>query len=255
MDSYIIDDVEALLKLKKGNFERLNRIKDLCENNKLVPISDRKYLERLASQYVYQKESKEKKPEPEFVKTKDVEELSPSKEISSQVIEQYETEEEYKPELTKLVESSKVSKKSKKFGSRQKIVFGISAIIIGIVVVSIFTLSGNGISFTDIPVAPTKTSELSPPYVTIAADESSYQKSDIISISGESNPKIQETVKVSIENSERNVVWSENVQVKDNGEFSTLLIAAGPGWEKSGRYNLLVNTNNLNAQVWFDFTA
>jgi hypothetical protein len=204
---------------------------------------------------VYQKEAKEQKPESEFVKTKDVEELSPSKEISSQVIEQYETEEEYKPELTKLVESSKVSKKSKKFGSRQKIVFGISATIIGIVVVSIFTLSGNGISFTDIPIAPSKTSELSPPYVTIAADESSYQKSDIISISGESNPKIQETVKVSIENSERNVVWSENVQVKDNGEFSTLLIAAGPGWEKSGRYNLLVNTNNLNAQVWFDFTA
>ena len=255
MDSYIIDDVEALLKLKKGNFERLNRIKDLCENNKLVPISDRKYLERLAAQYVYQKEAKEQKPESEFVKTKDVEELSPSKEISSQVIEQYETEEEYKPELTKLVESSKVSKKSKKFGSRQKIVFGISAIVIGIIVVSIFTLSGNGISFPDITVAPTKTSELLPPYITIAADESSYQKPDIISISGESNPKIQGTVKVSIENSEGNVVWSENVQVKDNGEFSTLLIAAGPGWEKSGRYNLLVNTNNLNAQVWFDFTA
>jgi len=105
------------------------------------------------------------------------------------------------------------------------------------------------------PVAPTKTSELSPPYITIVADESSYQKADIISISGESNPKIQGIVKVSIENLEGNVVWSENVQVKDNGKFSTLLIAAGPGWEKSGRYNLLVNTNNLNAQVWFDFTA
>lgn len=255
MDSYIIDDVEALLKLKKGNFERLNRIKDLCENNKLVPISDRKYLERLASQYLYQKEAKEQKPESEFVKTKEVEELSTSKEISSQVNEHNETEEEHKPEQTKLVESSKVSKKSKKFGSRQKIVFGISAIVIGIIVVSIFTLSGNGISFPDMPVAPTKTSELSPPYITIVADESSYQKADIISISGESNPKIQGTVKVSIENLEGNVVWSENVQVKDNGKFSTLLIAAGPGWEKSGRYNLLVNTNNLNAQVWFDFTA
>jgi len=255
MESYIIDDVEALLKLKKGNFERLNQIKDLCENNKLVPISDRKYLERLSSQYLYQKEAKEQKPESEFVKTKDVEELSHSKEISSQGKEHYETELEYKPEQTKLVKSSKVSKKSKKFGSRQKIVFGISAIVIGIIVVSIFTLSGSGFSFPDIPVAPTKTSELSPPYITIAADESSYQKADIISISGESNPIIQGTVKVSIENSEGNVVWSENVQVKNKGEFSTLLIAAGPGWEKSGRYNLLVNTSNLNAQVWFDFTA
>ena len=56
MDSFIIDEVDELLKLKKGESNRLNQIKQLCEAKKLIPISDRKYVERLASQYLYTKE-------------------------------------------------------------------------------------------------------------------------------------------------------------------------------------------------------
>ena len=52
MGTFFIDDVDVLLKLNKGDSERLNRIKNLCVNKKLIPISDRKYIERLASQYL-----------------------------------------------------------------------------------------------------------------------------------------------------------------------------------------------------------
>ena len=50
MDSFITDEVDELLKLKKGDSNRLNHIKQLCESKKLIPISERKYVERLASQ-------------------------------------------------------------------------------------------------------------------------------------------------------------------------------------------------------------
>ena len=52
MDSYILDDINTLLNLKKGDSTRLNHIKQLCETNEIVSISDRKYIERLATQYI-----------------------------------------------------------------------------------------------------------------------------------------------------------------------------------------------------------
>src|SRR3989304_4829035 len=61
MDSFIVEDVNALLKLKKGDPSRLNHIKDLCEANEIVSLSDRKYIERLASQYLSKFEQKKPK--------------------------------------------------------------------------------------------------------------------------------------------------------------------------------------------------
>ena len=61
MDSFIVEDVNTLLKLKKGDPSRLNHIKDLCEANEIVSLSDRKYIERLASQYISKFEQKKPK--------------------------------------------------------------------------------------------------------------------------------------------------------------------------------------------------
>jgi hypothetical protein len=62
MDSYILEDINALLNLKKGDSTRLNHIKQSCEANEIVSISDRKYIERLVTQYI-------RKPEPVEIKT------------------------------------------------------------------------------------------------------------------------------------------------------------------------------------------
>ena len=61
-------------------------------------------------------------------------------------------------------------------------------------------------------------------------------------------------LRVTIENPEGEVIWVENLQVKDNGEFSTLLIAAGKGWEKSGQYELISKHESLESKVTFDVT-
>jgi len=52
MDSFIVEDVNELLKLKKGDSNRLNSIKNACESNEIISISDRKYIERLSSQFL-----------------------------------------------------------------------------------------------------------------------------------------------------------------------------------------------------------
>ena len=61
MDSFILEDVNSLLKLKKGDPARLEHIKELCEANGIISLSDRKYIERLSSQYLQKHERAEKK--------------------------------------------------------------------------------------------------------------------------------------------------------------------------------------------------
>jgi len=52
MDSFILEDVNELLRLKKGDSSRLIHIKELSEANGIISLSDRKYVERLSSQYL-----------------------------------------------------------------------------------------------------------------------------------------------------------------------------------------------------------
>ncbi|NIQ15525.1 MAG: hypothetical protein GTO02_14345, partial [Candidatus Dadabacteria bacterium] len=47
----------------------------------------------------------------------------------------------------------------------------------------------------------------------------------------------------------------EELQLKNNGEFSTLLIAGGQGWENNGKYFLNVEHNDYSSSISFDFRA
>jgi len=95
---------------------------------------------------------------------------------------------------------------------------------------------------------------LIPPYIILVTDDKAYQKADIISVSGETNPVIQGKIRVTVENTQGKVIWAENVQVKDNGEFSTLLIGGGQGWEKNGQYALIAKHDTLETKTLFDFS-
>ena len=92
------------------------------------------------------------------------------------------------------------------------------------------------------------------PYIILVTDDKAYQKADIISVSGETNPVIQGKIRVTVENTQGKVIWAENVQVKDNGEFSTLLIGGGQGWEKNGQYALIAKHDTLETKTLFDFS-
>ena len=87
----------------------------------------------------------------------------------------------------------------------------------------------------------------------IQTDFSSYDNKDIISINGVS--ETSGTVNLSIENQNGELVWTEQVSIKSDGRYSTLAIAGGPGWEKSGTYSLIVDNGAETKSSTFSFTA
>jgi hypothetical protein len=246
LDSFIVDDIEKLLKLKKGDSERLNRIKELCENNKLIPISDRKYVERLSSQYLHVEKPK--------IPTKLNQQVEKPLPKSEKVITEFRQEKVLQsPKIVSSVTSQKHSKKIE-FAPNKKIVLAIASIALAIILIGLVATMNEEI-FLSAPPEISKTAGLSPPFIYIETDDSSYNFLDIISISGETNPVIHGQIQVSVTNPDGNLVWEEDVQVKDNGQFSTLLIAGGKGWEKSGDYTLNVRHESLRNQIKFSFNA
>ena len=84
-------------------------------------------------------------------------------------------------------------------------------------------------------------------------DQSTYQNADIISISGVSSSNA-EPVELSIENTNGIKIWNEIINPK-HGEFSTLVIAGGGGWENGGVYTLKVTQDDSANKIEFKFVA
>ena len=70
----------------------------------------------------------------------------------------------------------------------------------------------------------------------IHIDNTYYEKSDIISIWGNVLPHSQNSVFVTIKDSDGESVWTEKLLVDEKGEFSTLVIAGISNWAVSGSY-------------------
>ena len=250
MDSFIVEDVNALLKLKKGDPSRLNHIKDLCEANEIVSLSDRKYIERLASQHLSKFEQKKPKSQdrPKLIPIE--ESISTPKTFETDA-SKHQTELLKEVQITQDADSKKTLSKPFDLSSNKKILVGVGAIILAIILV--YTV-GIGYDGTQIPYdSDTKNDTLQE--FSLETDESSYETADIISISGQISSSSSGTVRLSIENENSNVVWAENLNIKNDGNFSTLLIAGGTGWENSGKYVLNAEHEELTNQISFDFIA
>ena len=89
--------------------------------------------------------------------------------------------------------------------------------------------------------------------LSIETDLSSYDNKDLISISGKSD--VSGVVNLSIKNQNNKLIWAEQVSIKNNGQYSTLAIAGGSGWETSGTYTIIVNNGNEIKSSTFSFTA
>jgi len=85
-------------------------------------------------------------------------------------------------------------------------------------------------------------------------DQTTYQRADIISISGDTN-SYTESVELSIENTNGVKIWKETINPKNDGQFSTLIIAGGGGWENNGVYTLKAVQNDLANEIEFKITA
>ena len=250
MDSFIVEDVNALLKLKKGDPSRLNHIKDLCEANEIVSLSDRKYIERLASQYLSKFEQKKPKSQdkPRLIPIE--ESISTPKTFETDA-SKHQTELLKEVQITEDADSKKILSKPFDLSSNKKILLGAGAIILAIILVYTVGIAYDG---TQIPYdSDTKNDTLQE--FSLETDESSYETADIISISGQIFSSSSGTVRLSIENENSKVVWAENLNIKNDGNFSTLLIAGGTGWENSGKYTLNAEHEELTNQISFDFIA
>ena len=133
------------------------------------------------------------------------------------------------------------------FSSNKKlgILGGIAAAIAIIVIV--------GFTAINTPIDSTVSSTTDNPLL-VNIDQTTYQRADIISISGDTN-SYTKSVELSIENTNGVKIWKEIINPKNDGQFSTLIIAGGGGWENNGVYTLKAVQNDLASEIEFRIVA
>jgi hypothetical protein len=236
MADIILDDVKELLLNEQGDAKILERIKRAAENDEVISVYERDYVNDLTKKYLRPKYE----PEP-------IEEINKeSEETSEQVSETISEASVEKSKPTKPLFESKI-----KNPKTTKYAFAIGAIALSIIL--IVGVSQSGIS--DFPTSTTTQSTQTTMILVINTDVSSYELGDIISISGNSDPSLGNTIELSIENADGNVIWTEDVKIKSSGVYSTLVIAGGSGWEKSGEYSLKAEHESEQNQLSFNFKA
>jgi len=232
MTDPIIEDVKKLLDAEIGEKRILQQIKRAAENEEVISNYERNYVSQLMEAHF-------KPTEPETIieyKSEPVQQkISETKQQFVKAKE--ETIPPKKPFFESKIQSQMTNKRA----------FGIGVIALAIILIV-------GISISGIQITPTETTSSSQSStLTIETDQSSYSKGDIISISGNSKPSLGNTIILTIENSNGELIWAEDIKIKQSGIYSTLAIAGGEGWEKSGTYTLKVAHGNLNEKITFSF--
>jgi len=231
MNDSLLDDVKALLDKDFGDDRILKQICRACENNEVISNYERNYVRKLAEKHLGRR--------PEVVQTQTTVEEKPV--IPDVVIPETPSVQKtqiFQPEPPRI--SSSNSKNS-------KIMLGIGGIALVIIIAVAASFSGvSDVNPTKVQI-PTNISD----GLTIQTDLSSYDKKDIISISGISDTS--GTVNLSIENKNNELVWAEQVSLKSDGRYSTLAIAGGSGWESSGTYTINVDNGIETKSSTFSF--
>lgn len=232
MTDPLIDDVKALLDKEKGDERILKQIFRACENDEVISNYERNYVRNLAEKYLGRVPEVEKQPTEEKPIIPDViiPKTSPKQNIES---------------------SSLISHRNTKSTSKNtKIFLGVGGIIFVILIV--IGISFSGVFYTESDNSQITSDNSKSTSLSIKTDLSTYQKGDIISISGTSTAR---QVNILIENQDGKLIWSEQISVKNNGRFSTLAIAGGDGWDKSGTFTIKVNDNSETKSKTFSFKA
>ena len=229
MTDPLFDDVQTLLDKEKGDERILKQILRACENNEVISNYERNYVKNLAEKYLGRL--------PENIEDQSAEE----KPIIHDVIVPIPLQQ--KIEMPTSMAPQIIQKKPK----NPKMLIGVGVTVLAIIIIIGISQSGISIMESDSMID----SDSSSATLSIQTDLSSYQKGDIISISGKSNTS--EKINISIENQDGQLVWSEQVSVKKDGRFSTLAIAGGPDWNKSGTFTIKVENNIETKSKTFSF--
>ena len=222
MSEEILDNVKELLKKDIGDKKVLEQIKRAAENNEAISNYERSYVRKLI-------EELRKPPEPEIEETPTTQSIPTTPQ----------------PQVIPQLQTSTIVTHKPRDKTNTKVIIGGAAIAVAIIAAVLLGTSDIDISSNN-PV-PTSSSDL------LSLDQSSYNNKDIISISGKSKTSLGNTISLSIENSNGELVWTENIKIKDSGEYSTLAIAGGPGWENSGTYTLKMKHGSETDEITFSF--
>lgn len=220
MPDSLHDDVKELLDKEKGDERILKQILRACENNEVVSNYERNYVQKLAEKHLGRKPMIENIQPPPKPTAPDV--VIPEKPTSFQVIQKTP------PRITK----------SQPKNTKMMLGIGVASLAI----ILIIAVGSTGISDFQSPNLINSDEDVQVTGILLETDSSSYQKKDIISINGKFEKS--GTVYLSIENQDGKLVWSEQLKTKNDGKFSTLVIAAGVGWEKSGTFTLKAESDS-----------
>ena len=218
MTDSLLDDVTSLLEGDFGDDRILKQIARACKNNEVISNYERNYVQKLAEQYLGKK---------------------------SEILSSTESEIESSTQNQTL--QSQSSRSSNSGLKNSKLILGFGGVALVIIIVAAIAFSSNSDSLISDPKSEIQLQ------LTIQTDLSSYSHKDIISISGTCNNS--ETVNLSIKNEENNLVWAEQLSIKNNGMYSTLAIAGGSGWENSGTYTVIVDSGSEIQSIKFSFTS
>ena len=234
MTDSLLDDVRALLDKDFGDDRILKQICRACENDEVISNYERNYVRKLAEKHLGKK--------PEVVQTqKRVEEKNIIPDVVIPETSSFQKTQTYPQEPSRI--SSSNSKNS-------KIMLGLGGL--ALVIIIAIAVSFTGISDVTTTKVETPTNSI-PDNLSIQTDLLSYNKKDLISISGISDTS--GTVNLSIENQNNKLIWTEQVSIKSDGRYSTLTIAGGSGWEGSGTYTIKVDNGAETKSSTFAFNA
>jgi len=228
MTDSLLDDVTSLLNGDFGDDRILKQIARACKNNEVISNYERNYVQKLAEQYL------DKKPEITNI-------TIPDDSISDDSIPKIETS------ISSQIFESQPSSSSNFNLKNSKLFLGFGGVALIIIIAAAILLSNNTDSFSSNPESPLNVT------LSVNTDLNSYTRTDLISINGVSNDT--KIVNLSIINQNNELVWAEQVSVKNDGQYSTLAIADGSGWEISGTYTLKVENGSEIKSITFLFNS
>ena len=219
MNESLLDDVNSLLDGDFGDDRILKQIARACKNNEVISNYERNYVQKLAEQYLG------KTPK-----------ITPS-----------ETPEIISSIQTQTLRSQSYTKSNFRLNN-PKLILGLGGIASVIIIAAFISFSDNTNSFSDDDMKSDIKLQLS-----VQTDLSSYGQNDLISISGvSSNSKL---VNLSIKNPNNDLVWAEQISVKNSGKYSTLVISGGSGWDVSGTYTIQTDNGSTTKSINFSLTS
>ncbi len=233
MSQFFTDDIDAILKSGHGDAERLARIKADFIAKKLVTLEDRRYVEGLMSRYL----KPHTQMEPERIVKAPEKRIVPPPPTPPPQSNPYELKYQQKP-----VGEKPIPKIGNAKAKRRNIVIASVAIVVAVLAISYVAINQD--------MTGIKTPQFTQ---NLELDSSSYARGDIVSISGKTKTATS-IVKLAITNPGGQETWTETVNVKSDGEFSTLAIAGGAGWEQAGKYTVSATYSGTTDTVTFDFT-